>query len=37
MDFTDDLMLDFEASAPGSESLVYENQFMLQDMQDLPW
>jgi hypothetical protein len=37
MDFTDDLMLDFGVSAPGSESLVYEDQFMPQDMQDLPW
>jgi hypothetical protein len=37
MDFTDDLMLDFGVSAHGSEPLVYEDQFTLQDMQDLPW
>lgn len=37
MAFTDDLMLDFGVSAPGTESMMYEDQFMLQDMQDLPW
>jgi hypothetical protein len=37
MAFTDDLMLDFGVSAAGTEPMMYEDQFMLQDMQDLPW
>lgn len=37
--FADDLMLDFEVNGlgNGNAELGYEDQFMLQDMQDLPW
>lgn len=37
MMFADDLMLDFEVGGLGNGDVGYENQFMLQDMQDLPW
>lgn len=37
MMFADDLMHDFDVNGLGSGDVGYEDQFMLQDMQDLPW
>ena len=37
MMFADDLMLDFEVNGLAHGDVGYEDQFMLQDMQDLPW